>query len=84
MKYLGTFTVRYMDEDREEHFSGESALMNEHRAHTAAQNYVGNRRWSRPFPVEKTYFYGPGDGTVSVMIREDCEFLDTPTKEEGL
>ncbi len=64
----GTFTVRYMDEDREEHFA------TEREAHIAAQDHVGNRSAARCFPNENTYLYGPGDGTTSVMVREDVDF----------
>ncbi len=66
--HKGTFTVRFMDSDTEQHFATESE------AHIAAQDYVGNNSGLRISPNEKTYLYGPGDGTTSVMVREDVEF----------
>jgi hypothetical protein len=47
-------------------------------AQQAAEAYCGNASWRKPFPREETYLYGPGDGTTSVMIRQDFEFADGP------
>jgi hypothetical protein len=72
----GTFTVRYMDRDHEEHFTTGTALENEKAAHIAAQRYVGNSAGARLFAGEKTTVYGPGDGTTSVMVQEDIDFSE--------
>lgn len=66
--HKGTFTVHFMNSDTRKTFQTEAE------AHAAAQEYVGNRSGLRLFPGEKTTVYGPGDGTTSVMVREDTEF----------
>ena len=67
----GTFTLTFLDENnREETY----ATLPE--AHAAAQRHVGNRSYARPFAHEPTFLYGPGDGTTTLMIREDVEFTD--------
>ncbi len=66
--HKGTFTVHFMDSDTSKTFATEAE------AHKVAQDYVGNRSYARISPNEKTYLYGPGDGTTSVMVREDIEF----------
>lgn len=66
----GTFTCRFINSDTAKTFS----TLEEAKA--AAEKYCGNSSCSQPFPNEKTtLFYGPGDGTTSVMIREDIEFV---------
>ena len=43
-------------------------------AKKAAENYCGNKVYVKPFSDEETYIYGPGDGSTSVMIRQDFDF----------
>jgi hypothetical protein len=40
-------------------------------ARAIAADHVGNHSANKPFPGEDTYLYGPGDGTVSVMVRPE-------------
>lgn len=40
----------------------------------AAERYVGNRVYTRPFKEENTRLYGPGDGSTTVMVRQDVHF----------
>ena len=42
-------------------------------ARAAAEAFVGNRSAAKPFPSEETYLYGPGNGEVSVMVRQDVD-----------
>jgi len=65
----GTFTCRFMNSDTSKTFPSLEEAMK------AAEQYCGNSSCSKPFPQENTFFYGPGDGTTSVMIREDIEFV---------
>jgi len=64
----GTFTVHFMDSNTEKQFPTLESAM------AAAEAYVGNRSYAKPFRDEPTMLYGPGDGTTSVMIREDVDF----------
>jgi hypothetical protein len=64
----GTYTVHYQDTGYKRQFSKLRDALN------AAENHVGNSSFAKPFPEEDTYFYGPGDGTTSVIVREDVEF----------
>lgn len=45
-------------------------------ARTYAEEYVGNKSAARPFKDESTYLYGPGDGTTSLVVREDCDIQE--------
>jgi len=64
-----TFTVYFLNSDTEKQFAGKPEAM------AAAMVYVGNSSYAKPFPNEDTYFYGPGDGTTSVIVRRDFEFV---------
>lgn len=35
-----------------------------------ASEHVGNKDYIKLFPNKHTYFYGPGDGTTTVIIEE--------------
>lgn len=66
---LHTFSCYFVNENnRQERFNSLREAM------LRAEKYVGNRSYARPIPNENTFFYGPGDGTTSVLIREDIEF----------
>ncbi len=77
IRHKGTFTVRFLNSDTSKTFSTAAE------AHIAAQDYVGNNAGLRISPNEQTYLYGPGDGTTSVMIREDIEFIDDAEVSNG-
>lgn len=49
----------------------EQIVDNEREAHRVAQEHVGNRSYTKPFPNEPTYLYGPGDGTTIVTMRRE-------------
>ena len=66
--HKGTYTVRFMDNNTSRTF----ASLQE--AQEVAEEYCGNGSYNKPFPAENTFLYGPGDGTTTVMIREDIEF----------
>lgn len=68
IKYLETYTVRTMSNNRERQFPSLLDAM-EH-----VEGIVGNRSYSRPFAQEETLLYGYGDGSVSHMIQRDFEF----------
>lgn len=64
----GTYTVNYQETGDKRQFSSLRAALDVAAAH------VGNHSFAKPWPEEDTYFYGPGDGTTSVIVREDIEF----------
>jgi hypothetical protein len=68
IKRLGTFTCHFVNSNTEKQFPSLQEALD------AATQYVGNRSYTKPFPRESTYLFGPGDGTTSVMVREDVEF----------
>lgn len=70
LKKLATFTCYYTNSDTKKQFP---SLVE---AQQAASDYCGNRSYAKPFTHEETYLYGPGDGSTSVMIRQDVEFVD--------
>jgi hypothetical protein len=67
--HKSTFTCYFHNSDTEKQFPSLAE------AQKAAESYCGNNRSTKPFPDEETYLYGPGDGSVSVMIRQDIEFI---------
>lgn len=69
IKRLGTFTAFFLNSDTQKSFPSLKE------AQDAAEQYCGNNVYSKPFPGEESYSYGPGDGTTSVMIRENIEFV---------
>lgn len=68
MKRTGIYVCYFIKSNTEKEFSSLKE------AQEAAENYCGNNKYSKPFPNEPTYMYGPGDGTTSVMIRELIDF----------
>ena len=62
-----TFFIRFLNSDTE--ITG--LTLSEARA--KAEAYVGNSRATKMFPNEESYLYGPGDGTSSVMIRQEWD-----------
>jgi hypothetical protein len=71
IKRLETYTCYFVNEnDREEHFPDAAS------AHARAQAVVGNRSYAKPFKTDNVFLYGPGDGSTSVMVRQDFEFVD--------
>mgnify|MGYP001612652923 CR=1 FL=1 len=65
-----TFTCYFMNSDTEKQFPSLAEAL------VAAEKYCGNRRYAKPIPQDEIYLYGPGDGTTSVMVRQDIEFTD--------
>jgi hypothetical protein len=75
VKYLATATCYFVNSDTEKQFpSFEDACK-------AAEEYCGNTVFAQPIAREKTRMYGPGDGTTSVMVRQDIDWskLVAPT-----
>lgn len=69
MRRLETFTCYFIGEDnREEHFPNKAAAM------ARAAGYVGNWSYAKPLKNDEVYLFGPGDGTTSVMVRQDVDF----------
>ena len=67
MKILKTATCYFTNSETEKQFSSfEEAV-------AAAERYVGNNNYVKPFPTENTRLYGPNDGTTSVMVRQDVD-----------
>lgn len=46
-------------------------------AHAMARHHVENSAGAKPFPSEDTWLYGPGDGTTSIMVREEIDWKAT-------
>lgn len=69
IKRLNTATCYFHNSDTKKSFPSVPA------ARAAAEAYVGNTRFAKPFPNEETYLYGPGDGTTTVMVRQDIEIV---------
>ncbi len=72
-----TFTCHFLEDDREQQFpSCEAAL-------GAAREFVGNNRFVKPFACDDTYLFGPGDGTTSVIVRQDFDTVTTQKPTEA-
>jgi hypothetical protein len=69
VKYLDSFTVYPTGSDEKIKFDSL------HEAQAYVERIVGNRSFAKPFPNEKTYLYGPGNGDTTHMIRQDCTFI---------
>lgn len=67
---LSTYTCQFLDEDREQQFPSRDAAL------AAAAQHVGNWSYAKPIPADNVYLFGPGDGTTTVMVRQDFEFAD--------
>jgi len=68
VKRLTTYTCYFINSNTEKQFpSRETAL-------AAAEAYVGNRSYAKPIKTDDVYLFGPGDGTTSVMVRQDVLF----------
>lgn len=63
-----SFTCYLIASGREKHFPSLKE------AQAFAKKFCGNDVSNKPFSEEETYLYGPGDGTTSIMIRQDVEF----------
>jgi hypothetical protein len=61
-----TFFVHFLDESGPD-VNGLSLAQ----AKAIASDHVGNNNYTKPFPDEETYLYGPGDGTCYVMVRPE-------------
>jgi hypothetical protein len=68
VKRLETYTCYFLNSNTEKQYPTREAAL------AAAERYVGNRRYAKPIPADDTYLFGPGDGTTSVMVRQDVEF----------
>lgn len=64
-----TYTLIHTDTNAKKQFPNKEEAM------TAAENSVGNRSFAKPFPNDETYLFGPGDGTTSIMVKQDSEFV---------
>lgn len=69
IKRLDTATCYFTNSDTQKKFESFE------KACEAAEDYCGNGVYTRPFPEEETRLYGPGDGTTSVMVRQDISFV---------
>lgn len=67
--HKGTYFVQFMGEDDKI----ERGLTRA-QAMALAEKHVGNSSYIKPFPDDECYLFGPGDGTTSVMVREEVEF----------
>ena len=65
-----TYTAYLVNEDNKEH-----QFPSKDEALKFAREYVGNNSYSKPIPKDDVYLFGPGDGTTSVMVRQDVEFV---------
>lgn len=68
VKYLNTYTVYFMISDTEKEFPDKMSALK------AAEDYAGCNRYTKPFPNEDTWIFGPGDGSVSIMVRRDVDY----------
>ena len=66
--HTGTYFCHFVESKTTKDFPSLEA------AQQAAVEFVGNSSYAKPFPRENTYFYGPGDGTTTVMVREHVRF----------
>jgi len=65
-----TYTCYFLNSNTEKTFPSLAE------ARAAAEAYCGNNSYAKPLPRDNTFLYGPGDGTTSVMVRQDVEFVD--------
>ena len=70
MKHLDTFTCHFTNDGTNKTFPNKEAAMQ------AAADYCGNNSWRKIWKDEETYIFGPGDGSTSVMVRQDIDFTD--------
>ena len=68
-----TFTCYFLNSNTEKQFPNREDALN------AARVYCGNNSYTKPIKADEVYLFGPGDGTTSVMVRQDIEFSDVPT-----
>lgn len=69
MKRLDSYTCYFVNEnDRAEQFPNKDEAMKRAAAH------VGNWSFTKPTMQDEVYLFGPGDGTTSVLVRQDVEF----------
>lgn len=65
--YLETATCYFQDTNTRKTFSSLD------KAIEAAEIYVGNKSYAKPFLTEDTRFYGPGNGDTTVVVRRDLD-----------
>jgi hypothetical protein len=73
---LATYTCYILADDSQRQFPTRQAALD------FAAATVGNRSYAKPIPAEDTYLFGPGDGTTSIMVRQDVEFVDDVEEKE--
>ena len=49
--------------------------LNKNRAFAIATSTVGNSSFNKIFPNEEKYLFGPGDGTTSVIVRQEKDWV---------
>jgi hypothetical protein len=72
IKWLDSWTCYFLNSDTEKQFASKEEAV------SAAEAYAGNNRHTILWhgSIEESFLFGPGDGTTSVMVRHDCEFVD--------
>lgn len=60
------YFVKFMDENL-----SDVAGLTLQQAQAIAADHVGNNSPAKPFPSENIFFYGPGDGTTTVVVRKE-------------
>ena len=68
--YVNCFKVIEFDTGKEQFYSSLDLALK------AAGKLVGNTRFSKPFPSEHTYLFGPGDGSCSHTVKQHSIHLD--------
>jgi len=68
MQRTGKYICYFLQSDTNKEFDSLQLALE------AARKYVGNAAYTKPFPHEETYLFGPGDGTTSVTVREKIIF----------
>ena len=71
-RHLETATCYFVNSKTEKKYPSLEEAMG------AAESYVGNSRFAKPFKNEEKYLYGPGDGTTSVIVSRDSEIVEEP------
>jgi hypothetical protein len=75
IRHKTTYTCHFVDTQTD------TPCANRDEALRMAAAHVGNWSYTKPFPREETYLFGPGDGTTSVLVRQDFDFADEPLAE---
>jgi mevalonate pyrophosphate decarboxylase len=69
-----TYTAFFLDSDTKK-----ENIESLEKAMEIAEEYCGNNAYFK-IPSENTYFYGPGDGTTSAMIKQDINWEESIKK----